>query len=97
MLVPIAVLGLVCAALFAFLTVDDLIIALFLTGVRLQSLPVLIRNGRHLEIEPTIAAFSAFPIGMTGLVRLAEALLSGRCAACEAQQCGPSRNDPGSA
>jgi putative spermidine/putrescine transport system permease protein len=85
-LVPIAALGPVCAALFAFLT-----------GVRVQSLPVRIRNSLHLEIEPTIAAFRAFPICKTGLVLLVDALLSGRCATCEAQRCGPSRDDLGSA
>jgi putative spermidine/putrescine transport system permease protein len=77
--VPLAAPGLVSAALFAFLaSFDELIISLFLTGVRAQTLPVRIWNSLHLEIEPTIAAVSAFLIGITALVLLVDALLRGR-------------------
>ena len=80
--VPLAAPGLISAALFAFLTsFDELIISLFLTGIRAQTLPVRIWNSLHLEIEPTIAAVSAFLIAMTGLVLLVDALLRGRRAA----------------
>jgi putative spermidine/putrescine transport system permease protein len=80
--VPLAAPGLVSAALFAFLaSFDELIISLFLTGVRAQTLPVRIWNSLHLEIEPTIAAVSAFLIGVTALVLLVDALLRGRRAA----------------
>lgn len=80
--VPLAAPGLISAALFAFLTsFDELIISLFLTGVRAQTLPVRIWNSLHLEIEPTIAAVSAFLIGITALVLLLDGLLRGRRAA----------------
>jgi putative spermidine/putrescine transport system permease protein len=80
--IPLAAPGLVSAALFAFLaSFDELIISLFLTGVRAQTLPVRIWNSLHLEIEPTIAAVSAYLIGVTALVLLLDALLRGRRAA----------------
>ena len=80
--VPLAAPGLVSAALFAFLaSFDELIISLFLTGVRAQTLPVRIWNSLHLEIEPTIAAVSAFLIGITAVVLLLDSLLRGRRAA----------------
>jgi putative spermidine/putrescine transport system permease protein len=71
--VPIALPGILSAALFAFLaSFDELIISLFLTGVRAQTLPVRIWNSLHLEIEPVIAAVSAFLIGITGAVLLVD-------------------------
>ena len=74
--------GLMSAALFAFLaSFDELLISLFLAGVRAQTLPVRIWNSLNLEIEPTIAAVSAFLIGVTALVLLLDALLRGRRAA----------------
>ena len=80
--VPLAAPGLISAALFAFLTsFDELIISLFLTGIRAQTLPVRIWNSLHLEIEPTIAAVSAFLIAITGIVLLLDSLLRGRRAA----------------
>ena len=57
------------AALFAFLaSFDELVMALFLTDARTQTLPVRIWNSLHLQVEPTIAAVSAFLIGVTALV-----------------------------
>jgi ABC-type spermidine/putrescine transport system permease subunit II len=68
---PIALPGIMSAALFAFLaSFDELVISLFLTGVRAQTLPVRIWNSLHLEIEPVIAAVSAFLIAVTGAVLL---------------------------
>ena len=65
--IPLAVPG-ISAALFAFLaSFDELIISLFLSGVRAQTLPVRIWNSLHMEIEPIIAAVSAFLIGVTAL------------------------------
>ena len=47
--VPLAAPGIVSAALFAFLaSIDELVIALFLTGPRTQTLPVRIWNSLHL-------------------------------------------------
>jgi putative spermidine/putrescine transport system permease protein len=66
---PIASPGVLSAALFAFLaSFDELVISLFLSGVRAQTLPVRIWNSLHLEIEPVIAAVSAFLIALTGAV-----------------------------
>ena len=77
--VPLAAPGIVSAALFAFLaSFDELIIALFLTGPRTQTLPVRIWNSLHLDVEPTVAAVSAFLIGVTALVLAADVLLRRR-------------------
>ena len=69
--IPLAFPGILSAALFAFLaSFDELVISLFLAGVRTETLPVRIWNSLHLEVEPVIAAVSAFLIGVTGLVLL---------------------------
>jgi putative spermidine/putrescine transport system permease protein len=74
--IPLAWPGITSAALFAFLaSFDELIISLFLAGVRSQTLPVRIWNSLHLEVEPIIAAVSAFLIGVTGLILLLDASL----------------------
>jgi putative spermidine/putrescine transport system permease protein len=74
--IPIALPGILSAALFAFLaSFDELIIALFLSGARAQTLPVRIWNSLHLEIEPVIAAVSAFLIAVTGAVLLVDGVV----------------------
>src|SRR5271156_4605996 len=76
---PIALPGVLSAALFAFLaSFDELLISLFLAGVRAQTLPVRIWNSLNLQVEPTIAAVSAFLIGITTLILAAEAILRPR-------------------
>jgi ABC-type spermidine/putrescine transport system permease subunit II len=76
---PIAFPGVLSAALFAFLaSFDELLISLFLSGVYAQTLPVRIWNSLNLEVEPTIAAVSAFLIGVTTLILAAEAVLRAR-------------------
>ena len=66
---PIVSPGVMSAALFAFLaSFDELLISLFLAGVRAQTLPVRIWNSLNLQVEPTIAAVSAFLIGVTALI-----------------------------
>jgi len=76
---PIALPGILSAALFAFLaSFDELLIALFLAGVRAQTLPVRIWNSLNLQIEPTIAAVSAFLIGVTTLILAADSILRHR-------------------
>ena len=73
--IPLAFPGILSAALFAFLaSFDELIISLFLAGVRSETLPVRIWNSLHLQVEPVIAAVSAFLIGVTGLVLVLDAL-----------------------
>ena len=74
--VPLTAPGLVSAALFAFLaSFDELVLSLFLTNARTQTLPVRIWNSLHLEIEPTIAAVSAFLIAVTGIVLVLDAVI----------------------
>ena len=74
--IPLALPGIVSAALFAFLaSFDELVLSLFLTDVGTQTLPVRIWNSLHLEVEPTIAAVSAFLIGVTGLVLTLDATI----------------------
>jgi ABC-type spermidine/putrescine transport system permease subunit II len=76
---PLAGSGIASAALFAFLaSFDELIISLFLVGIRSQTLPVRIWNSLLLEIEPTIAAVSAFLIGVTAIVLLMDGILRRR-------------------
>jgi putative spermidine/putrescine transport system permease protein len=67
------------AALFAFLTsFDELLISLFLAGVRAQTLPVRIWNSLNLQVEPTIAAISAFLIGVTCIILGTDGILRHR-------------------
>jgi putative spermidine/putrescine transport system permease protein len=74
--IPLAFPGILSSALFAFLaSFDELIISLFLAGVRSETLPVRIWNSLHLQMEPVIAAVSAFLIGVTGVVLLLDALM----------------------
>lgn len=71
--VPIALPGVMSAALFAFLTsFDELVISIFLAGARAQTLPVRIWNSLHLEVEPVVAAAATFLIGVTGIVLLTD-------------------------
>jgi putative spermidine/putrescine transport system permease protein len=66
---PIALPGVMSAALFAFLaSFDELLISLFLAGVRTQTLPVRIWNSLNLQVEPTIAAVSAFLIAVSCVI-----------------------------
>lgn len=73
---PLALPGLISAALFAFLTsFDELLIGLFLSGVQSQTLTVRIWNSLSLELEPTIAAVSTLLIAMTVVILAINALL----------------------
>jgi len=76
---PIVLPGVLSAALFAFLaSFDELLISLFLAGVRAQTPPVRIWNSLNLQVEPTIAAVSAFLIAITTLILAAEGILRPR-------------------
>lgn len=78
-ILPIALPGVLSAALFAFLaSFDELLISLFLAGVRAQTLPVRIWNSLNLQVEPTIAAVSAFLIGVTTIVLVVDGVLRQR-------------------
>jgi ABC-type spermidine/putrescine transport system permease subunit II len=66
---PLALPGMMSAALFAFLaSFDELVIALFVSGVQGQTLPVRIWNSLTMELEPTIAAVSTLLIAATVVV-----------------------------
>jgi putative spermidine/putrescine transport system permease protein len=70
---PLTLPAVVSAALFSFLTsFDELMISLFLAGVRAETLPVRIWNSLLLEVEPTIAAVSSLLIGVTVLALLTD-------------------------
>ena len=72
--IPLAFPGILSAALFAFLaSFDELVISLFMAGVRSETLPVRIWNSLHLQVEPVIAAVSAFLVAVTGVVLLLDA------------------------
>jgi ABC-type spermidine/putrescine transport system permease subunit II len=76
---PIAMPGVMSAALFAFLaSFDELLISLFLAGVRAQTLPVRIWNSLNLQVEPTIAAVSAFLIAVTCVILAVDGILRHR-------------------
>ena len=76
---PIALPGIMSAMLFAFLaSFDELLISLFLSGVYAQTLPVRIWNSLNLQVEPTIAAVSAFLIAVTTLILLIDGVLRHR-------------------
>lgn len=71
--IPLMLPGIISAALFSFLTsFDELMISLFLAGVRSETLPVRIWNSLLMEVEPTIAAVSTLLIGVTVVALLAD-------------------------
>ncbi len=71
--VPLAMPGVVSATLFAFLaSFDELIVALFLSGISSETLPVHVWNALQMNVDPTVVAVSAFFIGVTVLVLLAD-------------------------
>lgn len=73
---PLILPGVLSAALFSFLTsFDELIIALFLSGIASETLPVRIWNSLRMNVEPVIAAVSAFLIATTMAVLLLDVAL----------------------
>ncbi len=71
--IPLVYPGVISAALFSFLTsFDELIIALFLSGVLTETLQVRIWNSLLMEAEPIIAAVSSFLIVCTIVVLVLE-------------------------
>ena len=73
---PLIAPGVVAASLFAFLSAfDDLLIPLFLGGVRLEALTARIWSGLQVELDTTIAAVSTLFIAITTGVLGVSALL----------------------
>lgn len=63
---PLVAPAIISSILFSFLTsFDELVISLFLSGIRAETLPVRIWNSLLLEVEPTIAAVSSLLIAIT--------------------------------
>jgi ABC-type spermidine/putrescine transport system permease subunit II len=77
---PLIAPGVVAASLFAFLAAfDDLLIPLFLGGVRLEALTARIWSGLQVELDTTIAAVSTLFIAITtGVLGLSALLVTGR-------------------
>jgi putative spermidine/putrescine transport system permease protein len=76
---PVILTGLISAALFAFLrSFDELLMALFISGIQAKTLPKRMWEGIREEINPTIAAVSTLLIGLYILVMLAREFLSKR-------------------
>jgi len=74
--IPLALPGVVSAALFSFLTsFDELVIAMFLSGLSAETLQVRIWNSLQMDAEPIIAAVSALLIGVTVALLGVDAIL----------------------
>lgn len=67
--VPLALPGVVSAALFAFLvSFDELMISIFISTPSVSTLPKVLWQGIRLEITPVIAAVSTLLVGLSLLV-----------------------------
>lgn len=66
---PLVRPGILAGALFAFITsFDELVVALFISGIEAVTLPVQMWSGIRFEINPTVAAVSTMLIAMSALV-----------------------------
>ena len=76
---PMIGAGVFSAMLLAFLTsFDDLLIPLFLSGVRTETLSVKMWNSLRFSVDPGVAAVSTFLIGITAAICLSTSLLRRR-------------------
>jgi putative spermidine/putrescine transport system permease protein len=72
---PLIAPSIFAAALFSFLiSFDELLVPLFLSGIRAQTLSVKIWESIQYELSPTIAAVSAFLIAITIVILTSTAL-----------------------
>lgn len=70
--------GILAGALFAFITsFDELVVALFISGIEAVTLPVQMWSGIRFEINPTVAAASSMLIAMSALLLIVIAILRG--------------------
>jgi ABC-type spermidine/putrescine transport system permease subunit II len=77
--IPVTAPGIISASLFAFLaSFDELVIALFVAGVRNETLPARIWNTLTMRLEPVIAAVSSVLIAMTVVILLVDAAIRAR-------------------
>jgi len=64
--------GVLAGGLFAFITsFDELVVALFLSGIEAATLPVQMWSGIRFEINPTVASVSTMLIGLSIVVVVA--------------------------
>jgi len=76
---PLVAPGIFAASLFAFLiSLDELLVPLFLSGIQLQTLSVKIWESIQYELSPVIAAVSTVLIGFTLLALIGITLLRQR-------------------
>lgn len=76
---PMIAPGVASGALFAFMTsFDEVIVAIFLGGPELKTLPVRMFSGVYRESDPTLAAVSTVIIAVTSLAILALLLANRR-------------------
>jgi len=74
---PLILPGVLGGALFAFLTsFDESIVALFLSGPDMRTLPIEIFQSVTSSLDPTIAAASSILLGLTTLAIVAFGLLT---------------------
>lgn len=68
--------GIIAGAVFAFITsFDEVVVALYVTGVGTITLPVQMWSGLLFELTPIVASASAFLIGFSAIVLFIFALL----------------------
>jgi putative spermidine/putrescine transport system permease protein len=73
---PLILPGSLAGALFAFMvSFDEVVVAIFLGGPGMQTLPLLIWSSVQFEIDATIAAVSSMLIAITAVIVLGYALL----------------------
>lgn len=89
MTLPLILPSVLAGGLFAFITSwDEVVIATFLTGPDLTTLPVQMWSGIRVQIDPTVAAISTLVLlvilvsfVLMGLTRLAQRLIRARITA----------------
>lgn len=78
---PLIAPGLASSALFAFLTsFDELLIPLFLSNIRTQTLSVRIWHSLEIDVDPTLTAVSSVLIGASAVVLALHLLIKSRTA-----------------
>jgi len=76
---PIIRPGILAGALFAFITsFDEVVVALFISGVGAVTLPVQMWDGLRFEINPVVASASTLLIGLSVVVLILAAVLRRR-------------------
>jgi putative spermidine/putrescine transport system permease protein len=76
---PLILPGILTGALFAFVvSLDEIVVAIFLTSPTLTTLPVQIFATLQSFLDPTVAAISTMLLGVTALALIGSALFSRR-------------------